>query len=82
MFCDEKPTKAAVHRCSSKQVSLKISQYSQENTCAGVSLLTLLNQQGYRKSTSCFEQGQLCLIIIISFVIFNKSVLANLNQTE
>ena len=30
-------TEAAVRRCSSKQVFLKISQYSQENTCVGVS---------------------------------------------
>ena len=28
---------AVVRRCSSKQVVLKISQYSHENTCAGVS---------------------------------------------
>ena len=27
----------AVHRCSSKYVFLNIFQYSQENTCAGVS---------------------------------------------
>ena len=30
-------TEAVVRRCSSKWVLLKISQYSQENTCAGVS---------------------------------------------
>ena len=30
-------TEAAVRRCSSKQVFLKISQYSQENTCVGIS---------------------------------------------
>ena len=27
----------AVHRCSSKQVFVKVSQYSQESTCVGVS---------------------------------------------
>ena len=30
-------TESAVRRCSSKQVFLKILQYSQENTCVGVS---------------------------------------------
>ena len=29
-------TEAAVRRCSSKKVALKISQYSHENTCVGV----------------------------------------------
>ena len=30
---------AAVGKCSSKQLFLKLSQYSQENTCIGISLL-------------------------------------------
>ena len=34
--------KAAVRRCSSEKVFLKISQYSQENTCVGVSFLIKL----------------------------------------
>ena len=33
---------AAFRRCSSKYVFLKISQYSQENTCIGVSFLIKL----------------------------------------
>ena len=32
----EKPSEAAIHRCSSKYVFLKIWQYSQKNTCVGV----------------------------------------------
>ena len=35
-------SEAAVSRCSSKEVLLKISQYSQENTCVGVSFLIKL----------------------------------------
>ena len=34
--------KAAVRRCSTKEVFLKISQYSQESTCVGVSFLIKL----------------------------------------
>ena len=34
-------TEAVVRRCSLKKVSLKISQYSQENTCARFSFLKL-----------------------------------------
>ena len=30
-------TEAAIHRCSSKQVFLRILQYSQESTCVGIS---------------------------------------------
>ena len=30
-------TEAAIHRCSSKQVFLRILQYSQERTCVGIS---------------------------------------------
>ena len=34
-------TEAAVGRCSSKKVFLKISQYSQENPCVGIFLIKL-----------------------------------------
>ena len=36
-FTPSPATEAAVSRCSSKQVFLNISQYSKEDTCAGVS---------------------------------------------
>ena len=41
--------KAAVRRCSSEKVFLKISQYSQENNCVGVSFLIML--QAFRPAT-------------------------------
>ena len=34
-------TEAAVGRCSSKELFLKISQYSQENPCVGIFLIKL-----------------------------------------
>ena len=36
----DKMTEAAVRRCSSKYIPLKMSQYSRENICVGVSFLT------------------------------------------
>ena len=42
-------TEAAVRRCSSKPMLLKISQYAQENTCAGV--FFLINLQAWRLVT-------------------------------
>ena len=45
-------TEAAVHRCSSKKVFLKILRYSKENTCVGVSFScddTKLTQKGENK---------------------------------
>ena len=38
MVFTKQVTEAAVCRCSSRKVLLKISQNSQENTCAGASL--------------------------------------------
>ena len=40
---------AAVRRCSSKWMFLKISQYSQKNTCVGV--LFLIRSQAFRPAT-------------------------------
>ena len=41
-FSELVTAEAAVRRCSSKQVFLKIHQYSQENTCGGISFLIKL----------------------------------------
>ena len=37
-YSKRKNSEVAVHRCSSKQLFLKIQQYCQENNCLGVSL--------------------------------------------
>ena len=57
---------AAVHRCSSKQVLLEISQYSQEMICVGVSFLiklqclqcaTLFQPRPMRLQHKCFPEN-------------------------
>ena len=60
-LCYEKRTlsrgfslETGVHRCSSKQVLLKISRYSQENTCVGVSF-QLNGKQSPTAVRRCFQ---------------------------
>ena len=46
-----KNPETALRRCSTKQVYLKISQNSQENTCAGVTFNAVTFNAGLRPAT-------------------------------
>ena len=51
------PTKAVVQRCSAKKVFLKISQNSQENTCARVSFLIKLQAHLFYRTPPVAASG-------------------------